>query len=193
MTRLRGRRSAVTIANEVVSIIVACNLIGMDLPEDIGLRRSTKLYCPFGPLYHSDQGIDRAFRIYIDTNSAWCFAGCGYFTPVRLVAHAWDLALKTAAVELLDRVGYRPLTLAEAWSKASQREDPPDTTNLREALQTYCRRICPSWETVQFTPAVASALSKCLDLLDRVHTEEDAQEWLEGTKALMRRVLSLPG
>lgn len=191
MTRRRGKRSAVAIANDVVSIITACNLIGMDLPEDVGYRRSTKLYCPFGPLFHSDQGVERAFRIYIDNNSAYCFASCGYFTPVWLVASAWDLDARTAAVELLDRVGYRPLTLAEAWSKASQREVPPDGTSLREALQTYCHRVCPSWETVQFTPAVAAVLTQCLDLLDRVHTDDDAREWLDGTKALMRRALGV--
>ncbi len=187
--RPRGKRSAVAIANEVVSIIRACQIIGMGLPEDVGYRRSTKLFCPFGDLYHSDQGIERAFRIYVDANTAFCFAGCGFFTPVSLAAYAWDLDHKTAAAEILDRVGYRPLTLAEAWVKASQREDPPDDTSLRAALQTYCRRISPDWDRLQFSPAVATTFTQCLDLLDRVHTEADAREWLDGTKVLMSRVL----
>ncbi len=186
---MNRRRSAVAIANDVVSIITTCNLAGMDLPEDVVYRRSTKLYCPFGEIYHSDQGVERAFRIYVDSNSAYCFACSMYFTPVRLVALAWDLDYVTAATELLDRVGYRPLTLAEAWAKAAQREDPPDYTSLREALQTYCCRISPDWDRLQFAPVPASALTRCLDLLDRVHTEAEAREWLEGTKALMRMVL----
>lgn len=192
MPRPRGKRSAVAIANEVVPIIKACNLIGMDLPEDIAYRRSSKLFCPFGQIFHIDGGVERAFRVYLDANTAYCFAGCGYFTPTSLAAHAWDLDYQTAAVELLDRVGYRPLTLAEAWSRASRWEAPPDDTCLREALQTYCRRVSPEWESAQFTPAVAAALSRCLDLLDRVHDEADAREWLAGTKALMRRVLNVP-
>lgn len=189
MNRPRGKRSPVAIANDIVPIITACKLIGMSLPEDVGYRRSTKLYCPFGELYHVDQGVDRAFRIYIDSNSAFCFAGCGFFTPVSLAALAWDLDHWTAATEILDRVGHRPLSLAEAWAKASRWEEPPDDTSLREALQTYCRRVCPNWDQLQFAPAVATTLTRCLDLLDRVHNEADAREWLDGTKALMGRVL----
>lgn len=188
---LRGRRgSVVAQANELVPIEFACRLIGMHLPDGLGYRRSTKLYCPFGELSHIDGGLEKAFRIYVDANSAYCFAGCGHFTPVWLVATAWGRDTRVVASELLERIGHRPPSLAQLWAQVTEPDSSPDRTLLREALQTYCQRICADWASRQFAPDVAATLTRCLALLDRVGDDATAQTWLDGVKLAMMRVLS---
>lgn len=186
MTR---RPSPITLANEQVSIAHACRLIGMDIPDDLGYGRSRKVRCPFGEIYHRDGGIEPAFRIYPDANAAYCFSCAVRYSPVWLVAQAWGITARAAAVELLDRAGIKPVSLADAWAHATRRDTPPDHTLLAEALKTYCARVCPDWDAAQFTPSTAGTLSRCLDLLDRVATDTDAQRWLDGCKLVMRRAL----
>jgi len=194
LVRSLRRRSVVALANEVVPILVVCRLIGMGLPAEMSYGRAPKVYCPFGPLYHADAGHEAAFRVYVDSNSCYCFAGCGYFSPVWLAAQAWDVDSRSAATELLERTGYASPTLSAAWEAAQAYQPAPDPVLLRQALQTYCTRICPDWAAVQFTTPVAATLSRCLDLLSRVQTGEDARRWLVAVKMVMRRALRVvPG
>lgn len=183
------KRSPVTIANEEVSIITACQLIGMDIGDDYATSRSMKLHCPFTDVYHSS--LDRAFRVYPDSNHAYCFSCKMYFSPVSLIATAWDLDRKTAAVELLERTGYRPPTVAATWDAVTAAGyEPPDATMLTEALKTYCRRVHPHWETCQFDRHVAVTFTRCLSLLDQVRSDADADLWLTGCKTVMSRALT---
>ena len=184
------RRSAVSIANDKVPITLACRIAGMDIDDDIAYGRSMKVYCPFGELYHSDQGVEPAFRIYVDSNSAYCFACSTYFTPVWLVAQVWDQQPAQVAVELLERVGIKPVSLADAWAQAAVRDVAPDTSLLAEALKLFCGRICVDWDDAQFEPDTAGLLSRCLALLDLVHTEGEARQWLDECKKVMRAALA---
>lgn len=187
MSLLGRAPSLVTVANEQVSILVACRLIGMDLPMDEGYGRSMKVRCPFGELYHSDRGVSAAMRVYTDSNSAWCFS-CGvYYTPVKLVAQQWDLDWPGAAANLLDRVGYRPVSIAEQWASVVEYDVEPDRAQLADALKTYCRRVIDGWGSRQFDADVSGLLTRCLELLDRVTSEEDAGRWLAVTKEVMTR------
>lgn len=186
------RPSPVTVANEQVSIVTVCQLVGVDVPDDIGSGRSRKVHCPFGEVYHSDHGAAAAMRIYPDSNSAWCFSCSMYFTPVKLAAQAWDQDPQTAALRLLDRVGYRPVDLAQAWASVTSYEPEPNRALLADALKTYCRRIAPGWGQQQFEPRVAATLTRCLALLDLVKTDEDVKTWLESCKTAMKRVLAKP-
>lgn len=177
-------------ANEIVPMTTALRLVGTDVPDDIGYGRSLKIRCPFGEVYHSDQGSEASMRVYVDSNTVHCFSRCGSFTPVSLVAAAWDLSRRDAAVELLERIGHKPVSLAEAWAEVIRRDDLPDRTLLAEALKAFCRRVDPSWDDDQFEPTVAATLSRCLDLLDRVTTTDDARTWLTGCKQAMTRAFT---
>lgn len=190
MAVLKPKRSVVVEANESVSIATACRLIGMELPDDIEHGRAVKVHCPFGNLWHSDQGIEPTMRLYIDNNTAFCFSRCGFFTPVTLAAMAWDLTRTAAAGELLERVGYKPVTLADTWASLTACTDPPDRAVLSAALKTYCARITPGWDDMQFEPTVAGRLTRCLALLELVHTDDEARAWLAGCKEIMQRVLT---
>ena len=187
----RGPPSPVTVANEQVSILAACQLIGMDLPDHLAYGRNPKIYCPFGELYHVDSGAEAAMRIYVESNHLWCFAGCGYFSPVSLVARAFDLPHRVAADELLERAGIRPPTPDEVWRSAVGHHEPPDRDLLAEALKTFCRRQDPGWDDTQFHPGVAPVLSRCLALLDHVDSDEAAAQWLSGCKEAMSRTLAV--
>lgn len=190
MALLKPHRSVVIEANEHVSIITAYRLIGMELPDDIEHGRATKVHCPFGSIWHSDQGIEPTMRLYVDNNTAFCFSRCGFFTPVALVSMAWDITRKTAAVELLERIGRKPVSLADAWANITLHAEPPDRTTLSAALKIYCSRIAPDWSDVQFEPAVAGQLTRCLALLDLVKTDDDARTWLAACKTVMQRTLT---
>lgn len=183
--------SAATIANEKVSIVAACRLIGMDLPEDLGFYgKSLKVHCPFGAIYHSDGGVEAAFRIYPDSNSAYCFACKARFSPAWLAAQAWDQDITTAAESLLEQTGYRPLSYQETWVNLIEDEPAPDVNYLGEAFKVFCSRLTPEWRRLQFEPDVAVSLSRCLSLLDLVRTAEQAKQWLAGCKKVMEATLS---
>jgi hypothetical protein len=185
--------TVVEVANEKVSIVTVCQMLGLELPDDIGSSRDRKVHCPFGQLYHSDSGRDPAMRIYIETNNAYCFSCAMNFTPVSLAATAMDCTRRAAAVRLLDRIGYRLPDPGELWQQARSYVPPPDKAMLADALKTYCGRIDPSWRSRQFEPWVAHRLTRCLSLLELVSTDEDVALWLTGCKEAMRRVLPTRG
>jgi hypothetical protein len=180
------------LANEHVSIVTVCQMLGVELPDDIGTARSRKVHCPFGEMYHSDHGASPAMRIYPDTNSAYCFSCAAYYTPVSLAARAMDADKITTATRLLDRVGYRPMDLAEAWRAAQHQEPDPNRALLADALKTFCRRIDPRWSQRQFDPQIAATLTRCLSLLELVHSAPDVTLWLSNCKTAMRRALYTP-
>lgn len=179
----------IRLANQRVPITTVCTMIGMDVPPIARM----KVHCPFEHLYHSDGGIDAAFQIYEDgdsKNSAWCWACGRYFSPVLLFAQAQDLSEPVAAQVLLDRTGYVPPTLESLLQAAERAAVPVDTAYLARALKTYCSRICDDWEDRQLDPEVADRLSRCLALLTRVRSDDDAERWLDATKRAMADELS---
>lgn len=180
------RPEPIETANEKVPIVVACRAVGIEVPDET-VRR--KLHCPFGGVYHSDGGLDPTFRVYEDSNSAYCFNCSSYFTPVSLAARAWGMTGRQAALRLLDLTGQRAnLDYALIWN---QREVEPelDSSMLAEALKTYCRRIDPLWSRRQFDAEIAARLTRCLMLLDLVADRDAAQLWLDTCKEAMRREL----
>jgi hypothetical protein len=176
-------------ANEHVSIITVCQMLGIELPDDLTFSRGIKVGCPFGALYHSDGGVAPAMRVYQETNSAYCFSCSAYFTPVNLTAQALDVDRRTAALNLLDRIGHRTADPLTVWEQARKYEPDPDKALLADALKTYCRRIDSGWTTRQFEPKVATALTRCLSILDLVHSSEDVTLWLTRCKKAMTQVL----
>jgi hypothetical protein len=183
--------SVITVANEEVSIVTVCQMLGVELPDDVGSGRSRKVHCPFEELYHSDGGVSPAMRIYPETNSAYCFSCSYYFTPVGLAARAMGVHPTTAAQRLLERIGHRPMDLAAAWKSVSTHQPQLDKPLLADALKTYCRRIDPAWSRRQFEPVVAAALTRCLSLLDLVVSADDVTLWLCRCKEVMWSVLDV--
>lgn len=176
--------SPIEIANSRMTISQACALAGADFG---GFEQgSMKTYCPFGHIVHIDGGTSKTFRVYPEDNTAFCFAGCGFFTPVRLVARFHDLSDADAADMILEQTNYVPPDYVSQW-EAQQKPLAVDTDSLSEALQIYCQRIEPLWEVRQFDEDVAHALSRVLGLLVKVRTSEQATQWLSTAKQFMKR------
>jgi len=182
-TRLR-KPSPVTLANEKVPIVALCRYLGMDLPDYTS--GNIKTYCPFGDVEHSDQGMEAAFRVYPEPNNAYCFA-CGlFFSPVSLAAKAWDMTRREAAVNLLDWIGFKPLSLAEEWENVVNPVPVIDKESLGLALRVYVERISPGWAAQEVEDGYPQRqLTRCLALLDRVTTEAEAQVWLARCREVM--------
>lgn len=177
--------SAVELANERMSIFTACNKLGMDIPDYASV--SMKLYCPFGHLFHADGGMSKAFRIYPGTNSAYCFASCGYFTPVRLIAMDKDVSNDEAAEMILLETNYVPPDYTSRWAALTEETTQIDKDALANALKLACERIDPAWEIRQFEEPIAETFQKCLSLLTKVRTEEETSKWLAVTTEVMRK------
>lgn len=179
--------SRIFLANDRMGIVDAANFIGMDVSS--GDFQLAKHFCPFGAVFHSDGGASRAFKFYPDTNSAWCFAGCGYFNPVKIIAMDRSITEPEAAEVILTETGYVEPTVEARWEAATAVVDTVDTDYLTEALKTYCARIEPDWVSRQFDPEVSTVLRKCLELSTLATTSAAAAEWLSKTKTVMHRVL----
>lgn len=182
-------KSPKTLANEVVSILTVARSIGVETP-DFYSGGTAKIYCPFSDLWHSDGGYEQAARIYIDSNSMWCFACSRLYTPTLLYALTHDVTEQEAARILLDEAGYRSLDLVEKWDQIISHEDPIDKYALIESLKLFCNRIADDWETDQFTPAISKVFLRCLELVDKIQTADDARLWLETTKRVMKSTLN---
>lgn len=171
--------------NDRVSIAQACCWAGLELPEGFGNR---KTWCPFG-ITHPDGGAEASFRLYEETNSAYCFACARSWTPVSLMADFWDCGRAEAADRICRMSGIREPGWQERWDELHQ-PAVPNREALAEALKAWCRRVRgPSWESDQFRSEFSSPLGSCLSLLPLVFTGRDSEEWLIGCKKILLPVL----
>ncbi len=188
----RQQPSLITIANERVSIISACRMAGVELPDGPAYGWSMKVFCPFGLINHSDGGMEKAMRVYVDSNHAWCFACHAFYTPVKMVALARQMDWVTTAGVLLESIGYRAPSDVELFQEMAEQTLKPDSAQLADALKQFCRRVIPQWRTRQFDREEAALLDRCLRLLDQVRTDEEAQLWLNTAKTVMSREFAGP-
>lgn len=170
--------SNVALANEQVSISKACELVGMSSYFESG----SKVDCPVDGA--------RAFRVYPQTNSAYCFSCARAYRPVALVAEVRDISVDEAALVLLEAAGYVEEDVDAKLAALLADEDPPiDTSALMQALDTYCSRICPTWETTQLDDRPAAYFAECLVPLRLISTQRQAEQWLAAAKHVMARIL----
>lgn len=185
-----NQKSWIDQANELVRISTLLTSFGIYVPESVNNGGSKKVHCPFG-IYHSDNGLSKAMRVYGASNTAYCFSCSKRYSPVSLAAAQWDCSWVNAALRLLDEAGFKPKSWQERWEDAVA---PPqiidiDTLSLAEALKIYCSSIDASWNMTQLDGSAAEMLDKCLSLLPTVKTSTDAEKWLTTCKAVMRKVL----
>lgn len=175
-------------ANSQVPIVSACKLIGM--PEMGYSYGSPKMYCPFGDSSHMDLGATKAFRIYADTNTAYCFACGRQYRPVSLIALYNDISEDEAADYLIEFFQINEPSVDEKWAElTAEKPFSVDRADLIDSLKRYCARISPDWEARQFEPEVAADFDKCLALLSLLRTVEDVETWRQAAKTKMRNRL----
>lgn len=182
-------KSPVDIANEQVSIGYVLLQMGVDIP-DYSSGASWKANCPFEEFYHIDQGRSKSLRVYFATNSAYCFAGCGYLTPVTLYALKTGLPKAESAMLLLQANGLELPSLDDELEHIMSLKNSISKASLREALQIFCQKsVGGKWHSVQFNDDILTGLDNCLQLLDKVDSEERARIWLTRSKEYMSALL----
>lgn len=183
-------KSIIDFANDMVPVTKALALVDSSFSH-VDISFKGKLYCPFGHINHSDGGREKSLRLYSVTNSAFCFASCGFLNPVRLFSIAYDLKYKNAAYRVLEATGYKPLSLQERWDSVSTTEIQINKDDLQQALIVFCIKFVGVniWKTVQYENDILTYLDKCFYLLSLVSSEEDAYSWLASSKEIMSSVL----
>jgi hypothetical protein len=171
------------------------------LEEEFGLTvfrssvRSPKGHCPFG-WEHPDGGVEKSFRVYPQTNSAFCFAGHGRFGPVRLVALKHGVPLERAAVDLLVAKGLLGVSWRQRWREllseaGGGREAVPARDGFQElvdALHEALRRH-PKYPQGGVSQRLSEAIVERLSILERLFEEggatvsvEEVQGWFDESK-----------
>lgn len=168
-----------------MTIVDACNELGMGV---YGGTDRMKFYCPFGEIWHVDGGMSKAFRIYENTNSAWCFACSAYYTPVKLIAADKDKTELEAAEWILEHTHYVAPDFVAQWDAITSATPSIDREALTEALRLSCTRF-PGWDAKQFDDRIARTYTKVLSVLPKVADEDGARKWLDTAKQVMKREL----
>lgn len=159
-----------------------------DIYVPMELESAWKTFCPFG-FEHSDFGLEKAFRVYPDSNSSFCFAEHGSMNNVRLLQMHEGISAKKAARKLLVHYG---LMDTFDWRKhfqeiAEQRAEQTaiSTASLVEALHLALSSH-PAWSHLQFHPDMQEALELRLTVLEGYITDgkdaESIRAWYDYTR-----------
>lgn len=178
--------SPIKLANELMTIFEACEEVGMG-----NISGMAKTYCPFGQVFHTDGGRTRAFKVYPESNSAYCFACPKRYDPVSLIATEKDISYRAAAEWILEKKAYVSPDYQTRWDALTQETVLVDHEALQDALKIACTRMVPDWAARQFEPRVANKLTQCLSIARKVGTEEDGRKWLDMSKQAMRQALNV--
>lgn len=178
--------SPIKLARELMTINEACIEVGMG-----DVSGMAKTYCPFGSVFHSDGGRSRAFKVYPETNTAYCFACQKVYDPVSLIANDRDITFRAAAELILEMKAYVAPDYETRWDAITKQAATVDVEALQDALKIACSRMVPDWATRQFEDRVAAKLAQCLALARKVKTDDDGRKWLDMTKEAMRRTLGV--
>ena len=186
---LSKSESLVETANRLVPLSTVLGWSGIQVPE-FSYAKSVKTRCPYADMYHLNAYASKSMRLYPETNTGNCFSGCGTLTPVSVFARLNDLPYKSAAYEILTRIGYKPKTFWEKWQEAVE---PPTELNrqaYRDSLVEYCVRESGGlWSSLQYVDEVAAVFTKTLVVLDAACSDDDAAQWLLKAKTMMSELI----
>ena len=170
------KKTLARIANEQVPLLTA--LKWCEVAASLRERRMTT-DCPVC-------GQADVLRVYGDRG--YCFSERRQYRPVDLLAVHWKTDAEHAAARALNEIGYVPVGYAYLWEQAAKLPEP-NRDMLAESLRVWCSANCSNWAVVQYDPAVAGLLARCLALLAKVHTDEECSLWREKCKEAMGKVL----
>jgi hypothetical protein len=191
----RADRALIRRANKEVSVFDV-------LEKEFSIRhpregRSYKGYCPFA-FEHPDGGVEKGFRTYPGTNTAYCFVLHGSLNPVRIVELKEDVPPLEAARKLLsDRGLLEPKDVMERWNDALRANERGvelgDPQVLVEALQEFLRTH-PAYAEQSLSPRFMGEMEVQLNVLDRVLDDPRVSEsivraWFSKAKVELQAVL----
>lgn len=180
--RQEGKRAAVR-ADREIQLPALMRAFGVQV-DDVGTYRR-KMRCPFGWL-HGDGGVEPSFRLYGDTNTGFCFNGCGLITPVRFAAECWDVPWYIASVRLCAE------HLGEDLEADSLTVPAGPASDLMEALRVRLRtEVGPDWLRLQYHQQVQKELERWAPLAEAVTTEAEARIFLARAATAINKVVNL--
>lgn len=188
-------RDMVRRANLIPIFDVLEDFFGIIHPRD---GESYKGYCPWA-FEHADGGLDKGFRTYPATNSAYCFVMHGVLNPVRLIQVREDVRPYAAARKLMEHYGlstgqhYRERFETLVRERETRRDDLGNPAYLVEALHLTLSGE-PTYAARQFDPDVAGTLEEQLARLDALMarpgtTEVDVRDWYQSARDTVTALL----
>ena len=152
--------------NQIVPIEKALGLINIDVPENAD---SWKTFCPTG-YEHRDGGTSKTLRVYLDTNSAWCFSCKKSFRPIDIAEIFFKNKPATAGDKLAKHLNLtmQEPTLDERWGRLdASTVKILDLGILTNSLIEYLRTL-PRYIELQFDDEVISKVTELIDLLEEI-------------------------
>jgi len=178
----------VVIANRIPIHRILRDLWQSDVPMGLG-HRSWKTYCPLG-WEHPDGGVDKGFRVYEQTNNAYCFVMHGSMTPVRLAQMCWGGKPRNVARKLMEQYGLGRRYWKERYEEILQEYESRDSATqsaayLVEALHTALSNI-PGYIQIQYKPGVVSEMENELlgldSLMGQHPSDEQIRVWYQNAR-----------
>lgn len=152
--------------------------------------KSWKTYCPFAN-EHPDGGIDKNFRVFVGTNSAYCWTMHGYMTPCSIMAIFWGTSRLKAAKKLADMNGLGKRPWRELFAELAAESElyiAPSGEYVIEALKMYLNTK-PEYVENKYDPNTVKLVSAILNtletLLSKKPNEEHLREWLTKAKQVV--------
>lgn len=177
--------SIIDTANKIVPLRIVLGMTNIYVSE-FTYGKSIKARCPYADIYHLTEDAGKSMRVYSDTNTAFCYMGCGVLTPVSVYAKLNGVSYKESAKFLLEKVGHKLKTFDEKWQDAVAGFEPLNLQGYREALTEMCIFHSEGeWGTLKYAPGVSAAFSKLLTVLDKATSYEDADRWLDKARLIM--------
>lgn len=182
---IRPNESIIDTANRVVPFRVVLGMTNIYVSE-FAYGKSIKARCPYADMYHLTEDAGKSMRVYSDTNTGFCYMGCGVLTPVAVYAKLNGISYRDSAKFLLEKVGHKLKTFEEKWQDALNDRGPVNLEGYREALDELCFQYTRyRWSSLKYTASISSSLSNLLNILDKAQSYDDADRWLEIAKRHM--------
>ena len=175
-------RDPVVQANRIPIIRVLSDLWNVHVPEGMG-HRSWKTFCPLG-WEHPDGGIDKGFRVYEQSNTAYCFVMHGSLTPVRLAQMKWGGKQFRVAYRLMEQYGVGKRHWKDRYEDVLRELDARADGSRNgavyvEALQLGLSNIA-NYTRLQFEPEIVRALERELTDLDELVAGHPTDDQIRG-------------
>jgi hypothetical protein len=180
--------SPIEIANRIVPLRLVLEWTNIRISE-FTHGKSVKARCPYADMYHLTEDASKSMRVYSDTNTGYCYMGCGVLTPVSVYAKLNDLSYRSSAYELLEKVGHKFKSFEEKWNLAITPTVDLNLDSYRNALATYCDMWWGSSHDLRYRERVVQAFSQSLEALNKAASETEADQWLEVAKEGMRKLI----